>query len=101
MMETDNYFYVNVIGEIESCAYPFGGASAPALFCRYEITGGPDWTLVSGASNGVTQNSAADGRGHVVFNMPVEVMFKSTNPYGCMRNIIYKYLFYFTIVFFI
>lgn len=86
-METANHFFVNVIGEIESCAYPYGGAFVSPIYCRYEITGGPDWQLVSGASNGVTQSSAADRRGHVVFNMPVEVMFKSTNPYGCMVNI--------------
>lgn len=82
-LETDNQFYLNVIGQIESCAYPYGGASTSPMFCRYEISGGADWQLVSGASNGVTQNSAADRRGHIVFNMPVEVMFKSTNPYGC------------------
>lgn len=91
-METDNNFYVNFIGEIQSCAFPYGGASASPLFCRYEISSGPDWELISGSSNGVTQCSVSDRRGHLVFNMPFEVMFKSTNPYGCTT--ISKYIQY-------
>lgn len=86
-MDSDNNFFINVIGQIESCSYPYGGFASSTLFCRFEISAGPDWQLVSGATNGVTQNSTADRRGQVVFNMPIEVMYKSTNPYGCMSFI--------------
>lgn len=100
-METDSNFFINIIGQIESCSYPYGAGVSASLFCRYEITAGPDWQLVSGATNGVTQSSATNKRGQVVFNMPIEVMYKSTNPYGCMRlfysinkfTIKFKYLF--------
>lgn len=86
---TDNYFYINVIGQIESCWFPVGCQSSK-LYCRYDITAGPDWQLVSGLTAGITQcaEPAAGRFQEIVFNMPVEVMYKSTNPFGCKwRNI--------------
>lgn len=81
---TDNYFYINIIGQIESCWFPVGCQSSK-LYCRYDITAGPDWQLVSGLTAGITQcaEPAAGRFQEIVFNMPIEVMYKSTNPFGC------------------
>ena len=83
MDETDNCFYINIIGQIESCYFPLGLSSK--LFCRYDIQAGADWELVSGQASGVTQCSSASSgnRQNIVFNMPIEIMYKSINPHGC------------------
>lgn len=83
-METDNYFYINVIGQVESCWFPIG-FNGSNLFFRYDVTAGPDWELVSGLTSGISQCSSARGRRfeEVIFNMPIEIMYKSTNPFGC------------------
>lgn len=64
------------------------GCDTSKLFCRYDIMAGPDWELVSGLSTGITQYAdVGSGRfEEIVFNMPIEVMYKSTNPYGCKYN---------------
>lgn len=82
-METENCFHISVTGQIKSCYFP-SGFDGSKLFCRYDIVAGADWDLVSGITSGVTQLSRAGSRiEEIVFNMPIEVMYKSTNPFGC------------------
>lgn len=83
---TDNFFYINVIGQINSCWFPVGCDSSK-LYCRYDITAGADWQVVSGLTSGITQHAqpAAGRFEEIVFNMPIEVMHKSTNPFGCKQ----------------
>lgn len=82
-MEANEYFFLNVTGQIDFAYYPIG-FEYTKLFCRYDIVAGSDWELVSGMSSGVTQNaSIGQNNDKIVFNMPLEMMFKSTNPYGC------------------
>lgn len=82
-MEANEYFLVNITGQIDYAYYPIG-FSGSNLFCRYDVVAGPDWELVSGTNSGVTQNASAGSRiDKVVFNMPMDLTFKSTNPYGC------------------
>lgn len=88
-METENFFHLNITGQIDSAFFPIPPSSC-SLFCRYDIVCGPDWELISGIKSGVTQNASA-GRDtdSIVFNMPLEFTFKSTNPFGCE----YEYIF--------
>lgn len=82
-MEASEYFFINITGQIDFAYYPIG-FDGRKLFCRYDVVAGPDWELVSGFSSGVTQNaSVGQCNDKVVFNMPIEMMFKSTNPFGC------------------
>lgn len=82
-METENCFHISLTGQIKSCYFP-SGFDGSKLFLRYDIVAGADWDLVSGISSGVTQLSRAGSRiEEIVFNMPLEVMYKSTNPFGC------------------
>lgn len=82
-MDTDNCLHLSVTGQIESCYFPIG-CNSSRIFCRYDITAGPDWEIISGMSSGVTQISCAGDRiEDIVFNMPLEIMYQSTNPFGC------------------
>lgn len=82
-MTTENFFYLNILGQIQSAHFPLGPQGS-GLFCRYDVVVGNDWELVSGIKAGITQ--CANGGVHfedVVFNMPIECTFKSTNVHGC------------------
>lgn len=90
-------FKVVINGEIES-AQLSGGSKGP-LMCVFSVQHGPDWTVVSGTPNGITQvacsaapvlsSIAATIRGggmrEVVWNFPVGLVFKSTSPFGWPR----------------
>ncbi|KAJ6638000.1 B9 domain-containing protein 1, partial [Pseudolycoriella hygida] len=86
-----NCFHINLSGQIKSCCFP-SGFDGDKLFCRYDIVAGADWDLVSGITSGVTQLSKAGPRiEEIVFNMPLEVMYKSTNPFGWPQLILCLY----------
>ncbi|XP_034113031.1 B9 domain-containing protein 1 [Drosophila albomicans] len=81
---TASYFSLCVTGQIVSATFPLG-PDKEFIFCRYELVAGPDWQLASGAQHGLTQMST-NKSGHfndkIVFNMPIEVTYKSTSPFG-------------------
>ncbi|XP_050744451.1 B9 domain-containing protein 1 [Drosophila biarmipes] len=81
---TATYFTVSIVGQIVSATFPMG-PDKQFIFLRYELVAGPDWQLASGPQHGLTQ-MATNKRGHfndpIVFNMPIEVTYKSTSPFG-------------------
>ena len=82
-MSIENFFYLNVLGEIRSASFPLG-ADGSGIFIRYDIVNGDDWEMVSGVQSGITQCANAGGQSdEIVFNMPIECTFKSTNIHGC------------------
>lgn len=101
-MEANEYFYKNITGQIEYAYFPIG-FDGSNLFCRWDVVAGPDWQMISGTSCGVTQNASTGKRiDEVVFNMPLEIMYKSTNPYGCeciISFILFKSLWWFILLF--
>jgi B9 domain-containing protein 1 len=75
--------------------------------CVFSMQHGGDWTLVSGAPNGITQlacssappasslgsailRGCADPR-EVVWNFPIGLIFKSTSPFGWPRMVVTVY----------
>ena len=82
-MSIENFFYLNILGEIKSAKFPLG-PDGSGLFTRYDFVAGDDWEIVSGVRSGISQ-CANSGRNsdEIVFNMPVECTFKSTNIHGC------------------
>lgn len=82
-MSIENFFYLNVLGEIKSANFPLG-ADGSGIFIRYDIVAGDDWEMVSGVKAGLTQ-CANSGKysDEIVFNMPIEFTFKTTNVHGC------------------
>ncbi|XP_017067682.2 B9 domain-containing protein 1 isoform X1 [Drosophila eugracilis] len=81
---TASYFTLSIVGQIVSATFPLG-PDKEFVFLRYEMVAGPDWQLSSGPQHGLTQ-MATNKRGHfnepIVFNMPIEVTYKSTSPFG-------------------
>lgn len=82
---TTSYFSLCITGQIVSATFPLG-PDRDFIFCRYELVAGPDWQLASGPQNGLTQMST-NKSGHfndkIVLNMPIEVTYRSTSPFGC------------------
>lgn len=81
-------FQLIVSGQIESILYPGVGN----LYCRYAVTYGTDWRVIHGADAGLTQlayRSSQDDA--IVFNFPIDISFKSTNPFGWPRIVFSVY----------
>ncbi|XP_034488756.1 B9 domain-containing protein 1 [Drosophila innubila] len=90
---TASYFSLCITGQIVSATFPLG-PDKEFIFCRYELIAGPDWQLASGPQHGLTQMST-NKSGHfndkIVFNMPIEVTYKSTSPFGWPQILISVY----------
>jgi hypothetical protein len=69
------------------------------LFCRYTFSYGPDWRILQGIDHGFSQvaqkgassSAAGGGGGAVVWNFPIDVTFKTTNPHGWPRVVVSVY----------
>lgn len=50
---------------------------------------GPDWTIQQGVDSGLSQISYKKmGLKDIVMNFPIDVTFKSTNPFGWPRLVV-------------
>lgn len=76
-------FLVSFGGHIEYVRFP-AGVFDEQLYLHYDVIWGPDWDPVSGLNSGVSQmaKSGVDPE-KVIFNLPVEMAFGSTNVFGC------------------
>ncbi|XP_068632150.1 B9 domain-containing protein 1 [Battus philenor] len=81
-------FLTSFNGRIDYVIFP-GGVFDDHIFLQYEVVWGPDWDPISGLSSGTSQ-MASSGRDaeRVVFNLPLEMVFSSTNVHGWPRLII-------------
>ncbi|XP_039754410.1 B9 domain-containing protein 1 isoform X1 [Pararge aegeria] len=75
-------FLVSFSGHLEHVRFP-AGVFDDQLYLQYEVVWGEDWSPISGLCSGVSQ-MAQSGRDpeRVTFNMPVEMVFGSTNIFG-------------------
>eukprot|EP00439_Symbiodinium_sp_Y106_P056540 s2313_g7.t3 len=87
-------------GEIEAAEMGSGG-NGPFM-CVFSVQHGPDWTLVTGVPDGITQlacssiaaTSAPSWRGglsEVVWSFPLGLVYKSTSPFGWPRLVVTVY----------
>lgn len=79
---TDGSFLLLINGQIEwiDILAPAGSV----WHCKYEFITGPDWTIVGGLEAGVSQTANVVRNGSkIVLNFPIEIVYKSSNPYGC------------------
>ncbi|KAJ8956725.1 hypothetical protein NQ318_014080 [Aromia moschata] len=87
---SDGTFLVSISGQIE-----WIDVLAPAgtsWHCKYELFSGPDWKIIGGLVAGLSQVANVVNNGDkVVLNFPIEVQFKSTNPYGWPQIILSVY----------
>ncbi|XP_047118167.1 B9 domain-containing protein 1-like [Schistocerca piceifrons] len=82
-------FLVSVNGQIESASIP----DVDDLYCKHCFTFGPDWVVTSGTEEGISQLSkrSNDERQTCTWNFPLEITFKSTNPFGWPQLVVSVY----------
>ncbi|XP_061395887.1 B9 domain-containing protein 1 [Musca vetustissima] len=88
-----SYFNIFITGHMESAIFPLG-PDASDILCRYECITGPDWEHVSGSKEGITQyasNRNGNFNDPIVFNMPIELTYRSTNVFGWPQIIVCLY----------
>ncbi|KAK6098066.1 hypothetical protein MT418_002132 [Batrachochytrium dendrobatidis] len=91
------FFVLVCSGQIESAHFP----EYDNLYCKFSFLFGQDWSILSGLEEGISQ--FAKGRqattvtdlGHpikpCVWNFPVDITFKATNPYGWPQLLVTVY----------
>ncbi|CAH8435846.1 unnamed protein product [Dicrocoelium dendriticum] len=82
-------FMVSVTGQIISAEFP----GYNYIWLKYCFVTGVDWMNIAGIQEGMTQTSLkgpSEGHGHV-FNFPIDVSWKSTNPFGWPQIIVHAY----------
>jgi hypothetical protein len=54
------------------------------LYCKVGFVYGADWTVLAGIEEGVSQvaSRSHDGAGRFVWNFPIELTLRSTNPFA-------------------
>ncbi|XP_043831013.1 B9 domain-containing protein 1 [Dromiciops gliroides] len=82
-------FLLMVNGQVESAQFP----EFDDLYCKYCFVYGQDWAPTSGLEEGISQitSKSQDVQQSLVWNFPVDITFKSTNPYGWPQIVISVY----------
>lgn len=79
---SEDQFLLSITGQIEYI--DILASSGSSWYCKYEFVAGPDWQIVSGLEAALSQTANVVTNGEkIVLNLPLEIVFKSTNPYGC------------------
>ncbi|XP_054851662.1 B9 domain-containing protein 1 isoform X2 [Eublepharis macularius] len=82
-------FLLMVSGQIESAQFP----EFDDLYCKYCFVYGHDWAPTSGLEEGISQITSKN-RGYqpnLVWNFPIDITFKSTNPFGWPQIVLSVY----------
>lgn len=89
MATNSSVFLVMVAGQIETGDFP----DFDDVYCKYCFVYGPDWTITAGLEEGMSQicKKSRDERRMLVWNFPLDITFKSTNPYGWPQIVISVY----------
>ncbi|TPX40690.1 hypothetical protein SeLEV6574_g06470 [Synchytrium endobioticum] len=92
-------FSLVINGQIESAHFP----GMDNLYCKFSFVHGPDWVVLSGLEEGITQMSCKSASlpstkdtnppssKICVFNFPIELAFKSTNAFGWPQMVLCVY----------
>ncbi|XP_074137819.1 B9 domain-containing protein 1 isoform X1 [Sminthopsis crassicaudata] len=82
-------FLLMVNGQVESAQFP----EFDDLYCKYCFVYGQDWAPTSGLEEGISQitSKSADVQHSLVWNFPIDITFKSTNPFGWPQIVISVY----------
>lgn len=85
-------FLLTINGQIESAEFP----EFDDIFCKYSFVCGQDWSITSGLEEGISQIAKrslyhSESTSKFVFNHPIDVSFKSTNPFGWPQIVISAY----------
>jgi len=82
-------FLLLVSGQVESATFP----DCEDLYCKCTFVYGQDWVITAGSEEGLTQTTSKGHDKHqlFVFNFPLDITFKSSNPYGWPRLVLSCY----------
>ncbi|XP_028669621.1 B9 domain-containing protein 1 isoform X1 [Erpetoichthys calabaricus] len=82
-------FLLLVNGQIESANLP----EFDDLYCKYCFVYGHDWSPVSGLEEGISQITSKSRvtQQDLVWNFPIDITFKSTNPFGWPQVVVSVY----------
>ncbi|XP_038618931.1 B9 domain-containing protein 1 [Tachyglossus aculeatus] len=82
-------FLLLVNGQVESAQFP----EYDDLYCKYCFVYGHDWVPTSGLEEGISQitSKSQHQQQSLVWNFPVDITFKSTNPFGWPQIVISVY----------
>ncbi|CAD1472835.1 unnamed protein product [Heterotrigona itama] len=88
-MSVEGEFFLSIAGSIEHGEF----YDVNNAYCKYGFHFGPEWSVIAGIEEGLTQmcKCSNDPRNLAVWNFPLEVTFKSTNPHGWPQLIISVY----------
>ncbi|XP_029169147.1 LOW QUALITY PROTEIN: B9 domain-containing protein 1-like [Nylanderia fulva] len=88
-MSVEGQFFLSITGSIEHAEF----YEADNVYCKYRFHFGPEWNVVTGIEEGLTQmcKCSNDPRNLVVWNFPLDITFKSTNPHGWPQLIMLIY----------
>ncbi|XP_040212367.1 B9 domain-containing protein 1 [Rana temporaria] len=89
MASAASVFLLNVTGQIESAKFP----EFDELYCKYCFVYGHDWAPTSGVEEGISQIASKNRhiKEEIVWNFPIEITFKSTNPFGWPQIVVSVY----------
>uniref|UniRef100_A0A3Q3X2W5 B9 domain-containing protein 1 n=1 Tax=Mola mola TaxID=94237 RepID=A0A3Q3X2W5_MOLML len=82
-------FLLTVNGQIEGANFP----EYDNLYCKYCFVYGHDWAPTSGLEEGITQITCKGSQPshRLIWNFPLEITFKSTNPSGWPQLVVSVY----------
>ncbi|KAH6575712.1 hypothetical protein BASA61_007777 [Batrachochytrium salamandrivorans] len=94
---TPTFFGLICSGQIESAHFP----EFDNLYCKFSFLQGPDWSILSGLEEGISQfakgrqaSTATEFQSPIkpcIWNFPIDITFKSTNPYGWPQLLVTVY----------
>ncbi|XP_030752006.1 B9 domain-containing protein 1-like [Sitophilus oryzae] len=89
-MSEGGTFLLSISGQIEFVEVMASIGSS--FHCKYEFCSGTDWKIIGGLEGGLSQIvNVVNNNDKIVLNYPVDVQFKSTNPYGWPQMIVSVY----------
>uniref|UniRef100_A0A8V5HB00 B9 domain-containing protein 1 n=1 Tax=Melopsittacus undulatus TaxID=13146 RepID=A0A8V5HB00_MELUD len=82
-------FLVSVTGQIESGRFP----GFDDLYCKFCFVYGQDWVPTAGLEEGISQITSTSevSPTTLIWNFPIDITFKSTNPSGWPQIVISVY----------
>ncbi|XP_029432761.1 B9 domain-containing protein 1 isoform X2 [Rhinatrema bivittatum] len=89
MATSPTVFLLMVNGQIESANFP----EFDELYCKYCFVYGHDWAPTAGLEEGISQITSKNHgiQQTMVWNFPLDISFKSTNPYGWPQIVVSVY----------
>ncbi|TPP57380.1 B9 domain-containing protein 1 [Fasciola gigantica] len=82
-------FMLSLTGQISHAQFP----GCNYIWCKYCFSYGRDWSNIAGMEEGMTQTSVKGSdpsQGHI-FNFPLDVSWKSSNPSGWPQLVVHAY----------